>query len=335
MNRAATFLGLVLAVTGVALFLGIFVGSLPYDLAAVLAVIALPVGSALAFYGSVFSGSFEAQGRPMAVSAPARGSTGVTYAAIGVAIIAVILALASVSLAYSNQGAVSSVSSKVNQVNGVISGLNGSASVNVQPTKIAYKIDWCNSDPTGQDRFCPYEIVANQGDIVQIMFISNDSDSHTFTMIGSPYQFQINDSVAGMRNFLNNVTYSGPCSNSGTYAQQVVNISGTLCVSGPSLLPTSTAGTFRVAQNPTPANPFTPGSPSVVLVPVDNKLHNNFYNGTVAEVWGIGAFQASQPGIYEFFCHYHVSNGMFGYLIVLPNAYCNAHAAACGIKTAG
>ena len=92
---------------------------------------------------------------------------------------------------------------------------------------------------------------------------------------------------------------------------------------------------FVIAQNPTPAVPLN-GS-SVIILKVDNMVH--FVNTTAAainstktEIWGIGSFQASVPGVYEYFCHYHVSNGMFGYLVVLPNAYCDTNPTGCGLN---
>jgi len=121
------------------------------------------------------------------------------------------------------------------------------------------------------------------------------------------------------------------------------------CVSGssllsPAVLSSHAATFFRIAVNPNPASPLTPtnssGNPTTILLAVDDHVHIGA--GTIgrianasgtAEVYGIGAFQASTPGVFEFFCDYHVSNGMFGYLVVIPNAYCTANAAACGITS--
>src|SRR5579872_3327007 len=50
------------------------------------------------------------------------------------------------------------------------------------PTVVPIKIDWCNADNSGQDRFCASTIQVVQGDIVQVMFIQNDTDAHTFTV---------------------------------------------------------------------------------------------------------------------------------------------------------
>jgi plastocyanin len=41
--------------------------------------------------------------------------------------------------------------------------------------------------------------------------------------------------------------------------------------------------------------------------------------GTPGNVTATGSFVAKYPGIFEYFCIYHVSLGMFGYMIVLPN----------------
>ena len=65
---------------------------------------------------------------------------------------------------------------------------------------------------------------------------------------------------------------------------------------------------------------------------MDNTAHIVIFNSTVSEVWGVGSFQATTPGIYEFFCDYLVSNGMFGYLVVLPNPYCTANPSSCGLS---
>ena len=250
--------------------------------------------------------------------------------------IAVIVAFAGIGVMYSGLGSQSSELSTVsNQVGSLSTQVsNYLASVNTPPREVAYKVDWCNTDNTGQDRFCPGEIIVNQGDTVQILFIHNDTDAHTFTLDTSPYFFQINDSSSGMHNFLTNEFNAGNCSNSGTLAQEQGNISEVYCVSGSSLLPPGTD--FVIAQNPTPAQAYSNGSGPIILT-VDNTVHfvnttAAAINSTVTEIWGIGSFQATTPGVYEFFCHYHVSNGMFGYLVVLPNAYCGTNPKECGVN---
>jgi plastocyanin len=322
-----------LAVFGSFFFYGVFVGITPGFAFMLLALILVPVGSGILFFGAAYSGSYAAP--PRAMGGGGGASSGVTWAALGVAVVAILLAVAALAVAFTVQPSPNNttVNDQISSLDSNLKALNSSvASLGVQPKTIAMKIDWCNTDPTGQDRFCPNEFVVNQGDTVQLMFIHNDTDAHTFTLDTSPYFFQINGSDTGMRNFLTNESNAGPCSNSGTYAQESAGVSAMYCVSGTSLLPA--AGNFRIAQNPTPANPFLPGGQGVVDVPVDNMVHINFDNESagVVEVWGVGAFQATTPGIYEFFCHYHVSNGMFGYLIVLPNAYCASSPSSCGVK---
>jgi plastocyanin len=252
-----------------------------------------------------------------------RGSSGPIWA---VAIVAIVLALASFGYAYiaTTSGA---NSAEVNSLSTSVSSLGAAASAGVKPTTVAYKVDWCNTDNTGQDRFCPNQIVVNQGDIVQIMFIHNDTDAHTFTLDTGPYSFQINDTAAGMHDFLTNGFISGSCTN-GTYAQESTGISGTYCVSGKSLL--QPGGNFQAPQNSQPA--VSPAN--AISVPMDNTGHVVSFNATSgqSEIWGLGSFQATTPGIYMFFCDYHVSNGMFGYLVVLPNSYCGANPTSCGLS---
>lgn len=335
MQRAAVAFGAILAFLGAFLFYGVFEDITPGLLPMLAAIILVPVGSGIAFYGVAYRGMLAApQGGAAAAPTIVKTSTGVVWAAIGVAVIAIIIAGASLSFALSAMNSYNTANSQIRQISGSIAGIsNSTAAYNQPPQKVAVKIDWCNNDPTGQDRFCPNEIVVYQGDIVQLLFIHNDTDAHTFTLLTSPYNFQINASAAGMRDFLNNQTIAGDCSNSGSYAQESAGISDIYCVSGSSLLPSSVAGNFLVAQNVNPAEPGGPTGVPLVILPVDNKVHFDYINisSGAVEIWGIGAFQATQPGIYEFICHYHVSNGMFGYLIVLPNAYCNSNPSACGI----
>lgn len=332
MNKPLTSVGILLALFGSFLFYGVFVGVTPGFVAFLLALILVPIGSGVLFFGAAYRRPLMSQ--PAAMGGGGGATTGTVWAAIGVAVVAILLAVASLSIAFSAQSAANSASNSASQANSGIAAINGTISNSgIKPTTIAFKVDWCNTDNTGEDRFCPNELVVNQGDVVQIMFIHNDTDVHTFTLDTSPYFFQINDSTTMMHNFINNLSISGNCSNTGTIAQQSAGISGVYCVSGNSLLPA--AGNFKIAQNPNPASPGN-GSKGIPLIDVkmDNMVHVVVFNFTAgaSEVWGVGSFQVTQPGIYEFFCHYHVSNGMFGYLIVLPNAYCTATPSACGVK---
>jgi plastocyanin len=299
-------------------------------LAFLFVILALPIGSGLAFFGLSFRKPIYAAGTQVVYKSSSVGS-----AALAVAVIAIIVAFAGIGVVYQSIGSQSaSLSTVNNQLNSLHSQVTSYlATVNIPPKTLAYKVDWCNTDNTGEDRFCPQSIVVDQGDNVQILFIHNDTDAHTFTLLTAPYFFQINASSAGMHNFLTNQYNADNCSNSGTYAQEQANVSAIYCVSGNSLLKSGLS--FVIAQNPTPAIPLN-GS-SVIILKVDNMVH--FVNTTAAainstktEIWGIGSFQASVPGVYEYFCHYHVSNGMFGYLVVLPNAYCDTNPTSCGLN---
>ncbi|MDG6908194.1 MAG: hypothetical protein JRN20_20690 [Nitrososphaerota archaeon] len=362
MNKAIATLGIVLVLISGFLFLITFsggsLGSLVVTgtnptanfLAFLFVIVFLPIGSGLAFFGLAFRRPMMAAGTQVVY----KGSPGVAKAALALAIIALLIGAGAFAMLLTTESSqdsqISSLTSQVNQLK-----TSGVAAINKQPGVIAYKVDWSNTDPTGQDRFNPENILVVQGDIVQIMFIHNDTDAHTFTIISSssPYGFQINDTITGMRNFLTNLNYAGSCVN-GTYTQDTTNlaagVSSVYCVSGSSLLsPTQLsshgASDFVIAQNPNPAEPLTPGNasgnPQVTLVSITNQVFYSpdntnqaiQYGNNSAEVYGVGAFQASQPGVYEFFCHYHVSNGMFGYITVLPNAYCTTNAQACGITS--
>jgi plastocyanin len=98
-------------------------------------------------------------------------------------------------------------------------------------------------------------------------------------------------------------------------------------------------------SNDTDAHTFTIGSPynfqiNASVPGTQDYLLNekNFTtpptnNSPGVKVWGApgnvsatGSFLAKYVGIYEFFCVYHVQLGMFGYLIVLPNAAYNSSA---------
>jgi plastocyanin len=352
MKKGVALFGLLLLIVAAILFFIVFSGgslagvgitgsnSEANFVAFLFVIIALPVGSGLAYFGLSYRMPIFASGSPAQV---VYKSSRIGSAALAIAIIALIIALAEFGVIYQSIG---SQSNNINGLSTTVSSINSKlgnySSVNVAPTPVAFKVDWCNTDNTGQDRFCPQTLVVDQGDIVQIMFIHNDTDAHTFTLDTAPYFFQINASSAGMHNFLTNNYNSGNCSNSGTFAQESAAISDVYCVSGNSLLSNATlhstvgqgAYDFAIAQNPTPAQSLNGSSP--VIVPIDNMVH--FINTTSAainsgstEIWGDATFQATTPGIYEFFCHYHVSNGMFGYLIVLPNAYCNTDASVCNI----
>jgi len=85
--------------------------------------------------------------------------------------------------------------------------------VNQAPQTRHIRIEWSNTENAGQDRFFESTIVVNQGDNVSITFIANDTDAHTFTL-ESPYDFQINGTVPGTRDYLKNETpFTTPATN--------------------------------------------------------------------------------------------------------------------------
>lgn len=73
----------------------------------------------------------------------------------------------------------------------------GLPGVNQPPTIRHVTIEWTNTYPSGQDRFVPDLIVVNQGDTVNLTFISNDTDAHTLTMTLPTGFFQLNASGPG------------------------------------------------------------------------------------------------------------------------------------------
>jgi plastocyanin len=375
MNRISAVIGLILVFAAAFLFLIVFSGgslgpfvitgtnSTSNFLAFLFVIIFLPIGAGLAFYGLSYRRPILAAGAGGPTYA---GSSGLAKAAIALAIIAIILALGAFVTFFTVPTGASS--SSVSSLNSKISGI---ASVNATPSTVFVRVDWCNTDNTGQDRFCPSQITVDQGDIVAIVFEHNDTDAHTLT-ITATYSFQINATFGepgftvingteypnGMHNFLTNGNFSASCSNvaASSFSQQKAGISTSLCVSGSSLLAGSTVGTVGVV-NPTPGSPLNSSAPNGGLVQLNdtNAVYFQTIGGNMSEVfataagapgmpvnpetgapisaetYGVAAFQVTTPGIYEFFCHYHVSNGMFGYLIVLPNSQCKSNPSTCGL----
>jgi plastocyanin len=267
--------------------------------------------------------------------------------ALSVAVIAVFLGVGAIAFAYVGASSqVTSLQAQVSTLQSQIPGFiakAGLASVNATPSTVAFRIDWCNKDPTGQDRFCPPVLIVHQGDLVQILFETNDTDAHTFTIVAQiagvgGYNLQLNNTYGvpgssgnfstkgnGMHNFLTNAYFQTSCVQA-AFAQASSGLSSVDCVSGSSLL--APGGTYRIPINPSPANsPLPPHTP--MQITVDNTFHFITETTAAQSVWSIASFRASVPGIFEYFCYYHVSNGMFGYLFVLPNTYCNSHASAC------
>ncbi|MDG6904301.1 MAG: cupredoxin domain-containing protein [Nitrososphaerota archaeon] len=89
---------------------------------------------------------------------------------------------------------------------------NNNLVVNQKPVTDHFTLTWELSPEALQDRFTPFNIVVAQGDTVRITFVVNDSSAHTFT-IGSPYNYQINVTVPGLRNDLTGQTFTTNATN--------------------------------------------------------------------------------------------------------------------------
>jgi len=141
--------------------------------------------------------------------------------------VALIIILAMAAIGYFDtlpNGSNSSLSSEIQTLQSEVSQLSHNNSllssklsslpeVNQDPQTRNIRIEWSNTENAGQDRFFESTIVVNQGDNVSITFIANDTDAHTFTL-ESPYDFQINGTVPGTRDYLKNETpFTTPATN--------------------------------------------------------------------------------------------------------------------------
>jgi plastocyanin len=100
-----------------------------------------------------------------------------------------------------NQTLSQNVTARVNSLQREVLALNstlGNYAVNQPPIVRDVPLTW-TKDYSLQDRFFGGPVVVNQGDMVKITLISNDTVTHTFTL-GPPYDFQINASLPGLVN---------------------------------------------------------------------------------------------------------------------------------------
>ncbi|MEM3804186.1 MAG: hypothetical protein QXX17_07220, partial [Conexivisphaerales archaeon] len=98
MQKAAVSLGAILAFCGAFFFYGVFEDITPGFIPMITAIVLVPVGSAIAFYGVAYRGVLAApEGATGAVPAVVKTSSGTLWAAIGVAVIAIVIAGASLS----------------------------------------------------------------------------------------------------------------------------------------------------------------------------------------------------------------------------------------------
>lgn len=150
----------------------------------------------------------------------------------GIALLVVMLGLGVVAVAYvsSTQSSADQINAQNQQIsalkaqvqqlanqqnsfNASLGGLGGHLPVvNQRPTVRVITVEWAEF-LSQQDRFFTNFIIVNQGDTVDVTFISNDTASHTFT-IDQPYNFQINGSIPGTIDDPTGQTFTTPPTNS-------------------------------------------------------------------------------------------------------------------------
>src|SRR5947208_1386185 len=178
-----------------------------------------------------------------------------------------------------------------------------SLAVNVKPSDKTIRVEWTTAFDAGQDRFEPQYITVAQGDNVTIMLITNDTgDAHTFTIglgalrnLGTTSEFVLNNSWIGLQSgqyitgSAHNAYFAGKPT--GCYDQNGQSV---------------TCSTQKAASGTGP----------------DGICDNTATTPPACDLWSIGILgKVTVPGVYKFFCFYHQKGGMFGYLVVLPNAY--------------
>src|SRR5438876_3220196 len=172
-----------------------------------------------------------------------------------------------------------------------------SLAVNVKPSDKTIRVEWTTAFDAGQDRFEPQYITVAQGDNVTIMLSTTDTgDDHAFTIdlalrhLGTTAQFVLNNSWIGLQ--------------SGQY------------ITGPEHNP------FFAGK---PTGCYDQNGQSVTCntqKPESGNCDNTAPTPPACVRWSIGILvKFTVPGVYKFFCFYHQKGGMFGYLVVLPNAY--------------
>jgi len=130
--------------------------------------------------------------------------------ALAVALVALIVALAgfAIPLIAPYNASSDQVNSLQSQVGLLQKQINSLPVVDEQPTHRIILLEWSNTATAGQDRFNPNFITINQGDTVDLTFIDNDTDGHTFEILLPPGLFILNNTVAGEFNHLTSVRCS-------------------------------------------------------------------------------------------------------------------------------
>jgi plastocyanin len=130
----------------------------------------------------------------------------------GIVIVLLLLALGAVALVYisSTQSVADQVSSQSQQISLLKSRLDHLSGqfanlslpvMNQPPTVRAISETWYLSPSAHQDRFDPAFVIVNQGDLVKMVLIDNDTVAHDL-VIGPPYSIIINATVPGLVNDL-------------------------------------------------------------------------------------------------------------------------------------
>ena len=98
-------------------------------------------------------------------------------------------------------------------VSGGHAGVSTSLPVMDQPPTVrTVRETWYLSPSAHQDRFNPSFIVVNQGDMVKLTLIDNDTVAHDF-VVGPPYNIIVNATVPGLVNDLTGQTFTTPSRN--------------------------------------------------------------------------------------------------------------------------
>jgi plastocyanin len=202
---------------------------------------------------------------------------------LAVAVIAIFLAVGAISFAYLGSNA------QINNLQSEVSSLQSAQGklptnlpvVNQTAATRNILLQWEQFPrDISQDRFFPDFITVNQGDTLQITFVQNDT--------GDGHTFTITLPT-------NDPGCTGGC-------EYQLNL--------------SQAGLHNFITNGFFSGPATGcmvGGQTVSCSSLN-------VAGAIGNMSGHISFTPTVPGVYRFFCYYHQGIGMFGWLVVLPNA---------------
>jgi plastocyanin len=202
---------------------------------------------------------------------------------LAVAVIAIFLAVGAISFAYLGSNA------QINNLQSEVSSLQSAQGrlptnlplVNQTVSNRNITLQW-EQFPRDitQDRFFPDFIIVNQGDTVNLLFLQNDTGD------GHTFTMVIPTTAPGC---------SGGC-------EYQMNL--------------SQAGLHNFLLNTFFSGPATGCISGGATVPCSQMG----VRGAIGNMSGRMQFTVSVPGVYRFFCYYHQGLGMFGWLVVMPNA---------------